>query len=64
VSALGRAASPGKEPDSKCATCTRRTTGGCARSRRPRGRTSASSTRSRCTRAPTSTASSRRRTAR
>ena len=64
VSALGRAGSRASARASRCATCTRRTTAACARSRRRKARTSASSTRWRSTRGPTSTASSRRPTAR
>jgi DNA-directed RNA polymerase subunit beta len=64
VSALGPGGLTASVPASKCATCTRRTTAACARSKRLKVRTSASSTRCRSTRAPTSTASSRRRTAR
>src|SRR5574341_901296 len=53
-----------KRRASRCATCIRRTMGGCARSRRRKVRTSASSIRSRCMRARTSMDSWRPPTAR
>jgi DNA-directed RNA polymerase subunit beta len=62
ISALGPGGLTRERAGFECATCTRRTTAACARSRRRKARTSASSTRWRSTRAPTTTASSRRRT--
>jgi DNA-directed RNA polymerase subunit beta len=60
ISALGPGGLTRERAGFEVATCTRRTTAACARSRRRKARTSASSTRSPSTRAPTSTASSRR----